>query len=113
MWQIIYDKLKSWDLNPYAPGQHEGLCENNYCVIREEEQSGMIGTNKVGYRLVDFILFVPIASYIQVEPYINSIKAAMKELPQLKKTGNETPVIVDDEIQAYTTSIEYQILKKL
>jgi len=37
----------------------------------------------------------------------------MKELDFLRKTGNETPIIIDDTKKAYTTSIEYQIIKKL
>ena len=66
-----------------------------------------------GYRLIDIIAFVPVASYISIKPYAEEIKAAMKELPFLRYTGNETPVITDDEVKAYTTSIEYQIIKKL
>jgi hypothetical protein len=113
MWQVIYDKLKEKGLNPYAPGQHTGICNTKYVVVKEQTQAPFFNNNKVGYRLVDLILFVPVASYVQVEPYAKLIKAAMKELPQLRYTGNETPVIVDDEKQAYTTSIEYQILKRL
>jgi len=37
----------------------------------------------------------------------------MKELTGLRKTGNETPIIVDDTKKAYTTSIEYITQKKL
>jgi hypothetical protein len=44
--------------------------------------------------------------------YKNDIKTYLKELNYLRKTGNETPVIVDDGVKAYTISIEYQVLKK-
>ena len=70
-------------------------------------------TNKLGYRLVDIIVFVPANSYIQIEPYVKQIREAMKELKWLRKTGNETPVITDNGKKAYTTSIEYVIQKKL
>lgn len=113
MWQTIYTKLKEKGLNPYPPGQHKGLCTEKYCVVRESSQVPSFRLNRIGYRLIDIIVFVPLASYIEVEPYANEVKAAMKELPFLRCTGNETPVITDDDKKAYTTSMEYQILKKL
>lgn len=113
MWQAIYLKLKEKGLNPYAPGQHIGECKERYCVIRESSQVPFFRSNRVGYRLVDIILFVPLASYIKVEPYMQEVRTAMKGLPYLRKTGNETPIITDDEKKAYTTSIEYQLIKTL
>lgn len=113
MIRAIYDHLKARDLNPYLPGQHRGECEERFCVIKESTQVPYFYSNKLGYRLIDIIVFVPLNSYIAVEPYVNEIKSAMKELKFLRKTGNETPVIVDDTKKAYTTSIEYQIQKKL
>lgn len=113
MWKEIYTKLKEKDLNPYPPGQHIGECRERYCVVRESSQVPFFHSRRVGYRLIDIIIFVPLASYIKVEPYMQEVRAAMKELPYLRKTGNETPVITDDEKKAYTTSIEYQIIKTL
>jgi len=113
MWQTVYTKLKNKGLNPYAPGQHEGECLERYCVVKESSQVPYFSSNRTGYRLLDIILFVPIASYIQVKPYTDEIKTALKELYFLRKTGNETPIITDDEVKAYTTSVEYQIIKKL
>lgn len=113
MWQEIYLKLQEKGLNPYAPGRHQGECKERYCVIRENSQVPFFHSRRVGYSVIDIIVFVPLASYIKMEPYMREIRAAMKELPNLRKTGNETPVIVDDEVKAYTTSIEYQIIKTL
>lgn len=113
MIEAIYNHLKVKNLNPYFPGQHRGECEEEFCVIKENSQVSYFNTNKLGYRLVDIIIFVPANSYVQIEPYVKQIKAAMKELKWLRKTGNETPVITDDDKKAYTTSIEYQIIKKL
>ncbi len=113
MWKKIYLKLQEKGLNPYAPGQHEGQCMERYCVIKESSQVPFFRSNRTGYRLIDIIVFVPIASYIKVEPYVKEIKAALKELSFLRYTGNETPLITDDEVKAYTTSIEYQIIKTL
>ena len=113
MIKAIYDHLKAKNLNPHFIGQHRGKCEERFCVIKENAQVPHFNTNKLGYRLVDIIVFVPADSYVQIEPYVKQIRAAMKELKWLRKTGNETPVITDDDKKAYTTSIEYQIIKKL
>ncbi len=113
MLEDIYAHLKEKELNPFFIGQHKGECTKRYCVIKENLQVPYFNTNKLGYKLVDIIVFVPANSYIQVEPYVKQIRAAMKELKWLRKTGNETPVITDDDKKAYTTSIEYVIQKKL
>lgn len=113
MWKKIYDKLKQEGLNPYPPGKHQGDCLKRYCVVKENTQVPYFNSNKLGYKTIDIIVFVPIDSYIAIEPYVKEIKVALKELNFLRKTGNETPVIPDDSVNGYTTSIEYQILKKL
>jgi len=79
----------------------------------ESPQVPYFRSNRVGCSPIDIILFVPIASYIKVKPNQKEIRTALKELSFLRKTGNETPIITDDEVKAYTTSIEYQITKKL
>jgi hypothetical protein len=113
MWQQIYDKLSSKGLNPYPVGHHVGLCTEKYCVIREGQQSPSFSGRQAGSQTVEVILFVPIGSYIQTMAYATLVKYALVELPNLRKTGNETPWITDDEKKAYTSSIEYLILKKL
>lgn len=113
MWKIIFDKLREKDLNPYPPGKHEGICKEPYCVVKEGSQIPSLQSNRLGQRVVDIIIFVPLNSYVALEPYAKKIKEALKELPNLRKTGSETPVITDDGKEAYTTSIEYVIQKKL
>lgn len=113
MWQDIYTKLRDKNLNPYPPGMHKGLCEEPYVVIKEGTQIPNINTNRLGQRVIDIIIFVPLNSYIAIDPYVKKIRAALKELPYLRKTGGETPIITDDDKKAYTTSIEYVIIKKL
>jgi len=113
MWQAIYAKLMELGLNPYPPGKHQGECTERYCVIKEQTQSAYFNARAVGFRTIDLILFVPVSSYVAVEPYVQAVKAAMRELPALRWTGTETPVIVDDEVEAYTTSLVYQVMKRL
>lgn len=113
MIKAIYDHLKAKNLNPYFIGQHKGECTERFCVIKENSQVPYFYSNKLGYRLIDIIVFVPLNSYIAVEPYMTQIRSALKELDFLRKTGFESPAITDDEKKAYTSSIEYTIVKKL
>jgi hypothetical protein len=113
MWKVIFDKLKENNLNPYPPGKHEGLCDKPYCVVKEGTQIPSIQSNRLGQKVIDIIVFVPLSSYIALEPYMKQIRAALKEVLDLRKTGFETPAITDDDKKAYTSSIEYVIIKKL
>lgn len=107
----VYNALKG--LNAYAPGKHKGDCLERFCVIKSGYQSPFIGTNKVGYEVIDIILFVPATNYLNIFEYKKDIKIALKKLSFLRPTGNETPAIFDNDKNAYTSSIEYQVLKKL
>lgn len=113
MVQDIYTHLKNNNLNPYFPGQHRGECEEPFVIVMEGTQMPSINSNKIGQQVMDFIIFVPVNSYVAVKPYKNKVKLALKELTYLRKTGLETPVITDDDKKAYTTSIQYVIIKKL
>lgn len=109
----IYTKLKNKNLNPYFKGQHKGLCKESFVVVGEGSQIPNINSNVIGQKIIDIIIMVPVNSYISVKPYADDIRNALKELKYLRKTGTETPVIVDDEKKAYTMSIEYVLQKKL
>lgn len=111
MWKRIFDHLK--ELNPYPPATHQGECFERYCVIKEGTQNPYYNTNKLGYKLIDIILFVPLDDYTQMEPYANEIREKMVQLKSIRKTGNETPIIEDDKKKAFTMSIEYQLMRKL
>lgn len=113
MWKDIFDKLKESNLNPYPPGTHTGECKKPYCVIKEMNQLPSLQSNRLGQKKIEIIVFVPISSYIQLEPYMKTIREALKELPYLRKTGFETPAVTDDDKKAYTKSIEYTVIKKL
>lgn len=112
-WHDIYLHLKSKGIEIYSQGQKTDTCQSNYVVLKDNGQYGIAGSYKTGYSLIDVIIFCPINKYSQVEGYKTELKGYMKELQGIKPTGNETPVIIDDSVKAYTTSIEYQILKRL
>ena len=111
--RLIFDTLETAELNPYFLGQHRGLCEKPFIVIKRGSTLPSLNSNKVGQSIIDIIAFVPENDYLIVEPYKTAIKVALKELDVLRKTGNETPEITDDDKKALTFSIEYIIQKKM
>jgi hypothetical protein len=44
---------------------------------------------------------------------MQQVREALREIPSLRKTGSETPAIVDDDVRAYTASMEYIVIKRL
>ena len=110
---LNYIYKKEDGIKPYFIGQHEGLCDKPFIVIKENDQLPTLGTTKTGQKIIDFIVFVPLNSYIELEECMKKVRSTLKEITYLRKTGIETPAIVDDDKKAYTTSIEYVIQKKL
>lgn len=113
MWATIFDKLEEKNLNPFPTGVHKGHCNEPYCVVKEGSQIPSLQSNKLGQRVIDIIVFVPLNDYTELEPYKNKIRSGLKELKFLRKTGFESQAIPDDEKKAYTSSIQYTIIKKL
>lgn len=112
MWQKIYLHLKKLGYEVYSPGQKRDKCTENYVVIKENGTHALV-SNVSGYKLFDIIIYSPIYNYSSMEFYVENIKKAMDKINDLRPTGNETPAIIDDEVKAYTTSIEYQQFKSL
>lgn len=113
VWQKIYLHLKKLGYEVYSPGQKRNKCTDSYIVIKENGIHGQEGSNKVGYKLIDIIIYHPMSNYSSMEFYVENIKQALQVIKELRPTGNETPAIMDSEVQAYTTSIGYQALKTL
>lgn len=105
--------MKASGLNPYFPGQHTGICEKPYTVILEGTQIPQYGTNQVGQRVIDILVYHPVGSYIGMDEWTKKVRTAMMDFGRLRQTGTETPVIPEDDINAYSTSIKYTILKEL
>jgi len=112
LWQKIFLYLKKLGYEVYSPGQKRDKCQNSYVVIKENGTFRVAG-NVAGYKLFDIIIYHPMSNYSTMEFYVENIKKAIKDIDELVPTGNETPSIIDDQIKAYTTSIEYKQFKKL
>ncbi|AKA70134.1 hypothetical protein [Clostridium scatologenes] len=105
-----YDYLKENNIDVYSIGQKTGECKKEYVVIKE---NGTSGNEYIGYGLIDIIIFFPINRFSEMELYVKQIRKLLKDLKFLQFTGNITPGIVDTDVKGYTTSIQYQIFKKI
>ncbi|MBU3208523.1 hypothetical protein KPL28_02600 [Clostridium algidicarnis] len=112
VWQRIFLNLKKLGYEVYSPGQKRDKCTEPYVVIKENGIHAL-NSNVSGYKLFDIIIYNPLSNYSSMEFYVENIKQAMEALIELRPTGNETPAIIDNEVQAHTTSIEYQQFKRL
>lgn len=113
VWQKMYLHLKKKGYEVYSPGQKRDKCKESYVVIKDKGTYAQGEGNIVGYQLFQVDIFHPLDSYSTMEFYVENIKEALKDIRELKATGNVKTVILDDEIQAYKESIEYKLLKIL
>lgn len=112
LWQKIYLHLLKLGYEVYSIGQKRDKCQKSYVVVKENGVTAMVG-NVAGYKLFDIIIYHPMDNYSTMEPYVENIKQALAAIDELRATGNETPAIIDSEVEAYTTSVIYQQFKQL
>lgn len=111
-YQQIYLHLKNKGFDVYAPMQNRDKCVKPYVVIKENGQYAMAG-NVNGYSLIQIFCYYPKNQYSQLEFFVDSVKTELNEIDFLRATGNKSPILFMEEVQAYMQSIEYQIFHKL
>jgi len=107
----IWEALEAGGFTPYSIGQHNGVCKSPYVVIKDDGQSPYAGL-PINNGLIDIIIFYPFGGYSEVEPYRDRVDRCLRSIRELKPTHIITPIIIDDDKKAYTTSIKYQIRKR-
>jgi len=111
-YQIIYMHLKKLGYEVYAPGQKRDKCDKPYVVIKESGQYATNG-NVNGYSLIQIFCYYPKDKYSQLEFFIDNVRESLSEIDFLKMTGNKSPIMFFEEIQAYGQSVEYQVFHRL
>lgn len=112
-WQDIFKHLKEKGFEVYSPGVKAGDCIRPYVVVK------MDGSTKLsGYSTDDdyysIMCYVPKQAYSRLEPMVQSVKKAMKELePMILPYGTQTSSYYDDSFKAHMVSIEYKNHKKI
>ena len=113
IWQDIFMHLKSSGFSVYSPGIKTGECTSEYLVIKNDGSSRH-SSFSTDVDLYSIMCYVPKQKYSELEPLVQRVKKAMKELdPLLKPYGTQTPSYYDDSMKAHMVSIEYKNYKKI
>lgn len=112
-WQDLYLFLASKGYDVYTPGQKEGECLSKYIVIK---YAGSVKADMISSRrdLYDLILYVPKASYSQLESFVQQVISDMKEVEPLfmPYDNQQDTSYFDDSVKAHFVSIMYMNYKK-
>ena len=112
-WKDISLHLKIKGFDVHSPGTKTGDCMNKYIVVKNNGSSKMAGFS-TDVDLYSIMCYVPKDKYSQLEPFVQEVKKAMKELePMILPYGSQTPSFYDDSFKAHMVSIEYKNYKKI
>ena len=112
-WQDIFKHLTSSGFDVYSPGMKVGECTKEYVVVKNDGSS-RLASFSTDDDLYAVMCYVPKQSYSKLEPMVQMVKKAMKELePMILPYGSQTPSFYDDSYKAHMISIEYKNHKKL
>lgn len=104
-WKKIYKHLHNGGFEVYAAGQHQGICERPYLVLKNNGGVSGISVEQQEYEL---LLYYPVGRYSEFEDYIQNTKEHMNKLyPVVWLKDGEYPHYPDDDVKAYMTGIIY------
>lgn len=112
-WETIYSHMKTNGFDVYSPGQHEGDCVAPYIVVRDEGTQKLSGFSST-QSLYDILCYVPQRNFSQLEPFVKSVKEAMKGLyPEFIPTYFETGSFLDETVKGHMISVQYRTNRKI
>lgn len=109
MFKTIYKHLKSKNIDVYSIGQHIGVCEASYVVIKNYTPSSV--NNIIEDEEVELFLYGPVGEYTKFIDFISEIKKIMNSL-NLKDNEVKMPIIVEDGKKAYVVKLSYSNIRK-
>ena len=107
----LFDFFTENEFDVYFIGQKKGNCTKKYIVIKDDGVMPILG-NKTGVQVIDIIGYVPETRYTEIEEFKNNIKELMKGF-NARPTGQESPILLEDRIKAYSFVLTYEIQKLL
>lgn len=110
MFLDIYKHLKNNNIEVYSIGQHKGLCEKPYVVVKENGTSEIVGTSLIN-DVVELMIYYPCGRYSELSEYKQRLLDIMKLKRGVRRLVNASPVIIDDDKKAYMTSFYYRKIK--
>ena len=111
--QDIYLHLKEQGFEVYFPAQKVGECLSPYVVVKDATTSQYLEySSTVTY--YDIMCYTPKDHFSELEPFVESVKVAMKELvPMIKPTYSQTQSYYDDSVKAHMISVQYKNYRKI
>lgn len=83
-------------------------------VVIKNDGSSKHSSFSTDVDLYSVMCYVPKQSYSILEPFVQRVKKAMKELePMILPYGSQTPSYYDESVKAHMVSIEYKNYKKI
>lgn len=105
----LYLFLKENGVEVYSIGQHNGICDGYYVVIKENGTTGSVLNYKIDE--IELILYGKFEAYTVFLDYIDKITNLTKKIKKIKRIYEAQPIVYDDEKKAYTTSLFFKIDK--
>lgn len=112
-WADLYVHLKSKGFDVYSPGIKAGECTAPYIVIALDGSTKLssVSTDEDRYSVM---CYVPKKEYSKLEPMVQKVKQAMKEIePIFMPYGEQTSSFYDDSVKSHMVSITYRNNKKI
>lgn len=111
--QDIYLHLKEQGFEVYFPAQKVGECLSPYVVVKDATTSKYLEySSTVTY--YDIMCYIPKDHFSELEPFVESVKVAMKGLvPMIKPTYSQTQSYYDDSVKAHMMSVQYKNYRKI
>ena len=111
--QDIYLHLKEQGFEVYFPAQKVGECLSPYVVVKDATTSKYLEySSTVTY--YDIMCYTPKDHFSELEPFVESVKVAMKGLvPLIKPTYSQTQSYYDDSVKAHMISVQYKNYRKI
>lgn len=111
--QDIYLHLKESGFDVYFPAQKDGECTSNYVVVKDATTSQVPGFSST-QTYYDIMCYVPKDSFSTLEPFVESVKEAMKKMvPMIKPTYSQTQSFYDDSVKGHMISVQYINYRKI
>ena len=111
--QDISLHLKEQGFEVYFPAQKVGECLSPYVVVKDATTSKYLEySSTVTY--YDIMCYTPKDHFSELEPFVESVKVAMKGLvPMIKPTYSQTQSYYDDSVKAHMISVQYKNYRKI
>lgn len=111
--QDIFSFLETKGYEVYFPNQKSGECTSPYVVVRTETTSQFMEYSST-QTFYGILCYIPKDHYSEVEPFVDGVAEALKELrPMIKPTNNQTTPFYDETVKGWMASIGYVNYRKI